>query len=454
MADVHTGVIATVLSTLRTLPLWLFAGLAVVGFSILYLPSFGGINPSGFRASWGVWVWIGTLTCSILALARGIDLAIKGFHISRTTNLDRRALRLVPLDRQRWWHLVKQQDDTFTSQISFKFEAANLTDNPIRIVKARLIRPKVKSSALIQSSVSLPAEGSPYHSDKHSISPRSSVTADLHMMVRGPLASRGKPLYLTLGITDQFGKEYRIRRIEIPTSDPIQPKTPWKATLGGLRKLAFRRRAEKLDALPVHPSEWDHAGKYDAVDLILIEERRNYAARGRAHGKLGSLNVGLQSEPNYGSTTVGTVPQLLWDRANATPLASPNAVRLITLRDQLHEVEKADLERYLVSHLDKHSPYADIAYFIFLVLHRVGRTVEALQGARARLKGDKHFGYSNLLATLSALVSHEHFEIESTTYARITEALAGDSEYNFRLTEKINLARLQQLDSRMGVDPR
>ena len=87
MADVHTGVITTVLSTLRTLPLWLFAGLAVVGFSILYLPSFGGINPNGFRTSWGVWVWIGTLSCSILALARGIDLAIRGYHASRTATL-------------------------------------------------------------------------------------------------------------------------------------------------------------------------------------------------------------------------------------------------------------------------------------------------------------------------------------------------------------------------------
>ena len=103
--------------------------------------------------------------------------------------------------------------------------------------------------------------------------------------------------------------------------------------------------------------------------------------------------------------------------------------------------------------MDKHSPYADIAYFIFLVLHRVGRTVEALQVARARLNGDKHFGYSNLLATLSALISHEYFEIDSAIYAGISGALAGDNEYNFYLTEKINLARLQHLDSRMGVDP-
>jgi hypothetical protein len=273
------------------------------------------------------------------------------------------------------------------------------------------------------------------------------------MMVRGALASRGTPIYLTLGITDQFGEEYRIKRVQIRTSDPIQPKTPWKASFGALRRISFWQRSASPDALPVSPREWDHAGKYDELDLILIEERRNYAARGRSHGKLGSLNVGVRSEPNSGATLVGTVPQLLWDKAKATPLASPNAVRLLALRDQLDGAERADLERYLLSHLDKHSPYADIAYFIFLVLHRVGRTVEALQVARARLNGDKHFGYSNLLATLSALISHEYFEIDSAIYAGISGALAGDNEYNFYLTEKINLARLQHLDSRMGVDP-
>ena len=59
---------------------------------------------------------------------------------------------------------------------------------------------------------------------------------------------------------------------------------------------------------------------------------------------------------------------------------------------------------------------------------------------------DKVYGYSNLLGTLSAVVSHEHFEIDLGLYPRILEALAGDTEHNFRLTEKINLARLQHLD--------
>jgi hypothetical protein len=39
------------------------------------------------------------------------------------------------------------------------------------------------------------------------------------------------------------------------------------------------------------------------------------------------------------------------------------------------------------------------------------------------------FGYSNLLATLSAIVSHEHFEIEPGLYSQILGAVAGDTEF-------------------------
>jgi integrase len=99
---------------------------------------------------------------------------------------------------------------------------------------------------------------------------------------------------------------------------------------------------------------------------ILNEEKRAYAARGRSMGGLGSLSVGLQCEPNYGWTTVGSIiPSLLWDKALAKTIESPNVTRLIKLHTS-EIASRSDFERYLLSHLHKRSPYADIAYFIFL----------------------------------------------------------------------------------------
>jgi hypothetical protein len=64
--------------------------------------------------------------------------------------------------------------------------------------------------------------------------------------------------------------------------------------------------------MPPMPWTFEPGGKYlAACDAILREERRSYRARGRSVGKFGSLNVGTQSEPNFGWKKEGEVPALL-----------------------------------------------------------------------------------------------------------------------------------------------
>jgi len=90
---------------------------------------------------------------------------------------------------------------------------------------------------------------------------------------------------------------------------------------------------------------------FDEVDLILNEEKRAYAANGRIRGGLGSLDVGLQSEPNYGWTEEGRVPVLLWDEAEAITVHSPNVAPIIRLHKELNHATRGDCEEYLLSHL-------------------------------------------------------------------------------------------------------
>jgi hypothetical protein len=449
MPDFPTGAVK-ILETLRMLPVWMLAGLALVGYAILYLPGFGGINPTLFRTQYGVWIWIIAVSFSILAVARALDAVISALRLHRKMRESRRALRLIPLHHQCWWHLAKQQDHSFISQIRIDIEAANLLDQPVRIVKASLIRPK---GDLVESDVSLPRAGSSYHSNRHPVPPHDTATAALHLMARGSLAPQGKPLRVTIGITDQFGDEYQLKGMSIRSTQPILPKQPWSERFAsGLERLTGFGSPDKteLDEARQLSIEWNHGGSYEEVDLILNEEKRAYAACGRIRGGLGSLNVGLQSEPNLGWTVAGKVPSLLWDKNQAKPVDSPNLTRLIKLWDALEEPDKVNLERYLTSHLHRTSRFADIAYLIFLALHRMGRTVEALRAARSHLEGDKVYGYSNLLGALAAVVSREHFAIDPALYPRIQKALEGDTEHNFGLTEKINLARLQHLDSQLS----
>jgi hypothetical protein len=196
MNDSPAGIVSQIISILRTLPVWVLAGLAFAGYAILFLPGFAGVNPEPYRAKYGIFIWIEAVSFSILAITRALDSSITAYGARRKMAADRRALRLVPLHHQCWWHLAKQQDNSFVSQIRVDIEAANVTDQPVRIVKASLIRPRSKGD-LLYADVSLPMAGSPYHDPRHPVPPHDSVTADLNLMVRGSLAPQGKSLQLT-----------------------------------------------------------------------------------------------------------------------------------------------------------------------------------------------------------------------------------------------------------------
>ncbi|MDI1347131.1 MAG: hypothetical protein PSV22_24030 [Pseudolabrys sp.] len=446
MSEGPVSAVAPFLNVLRTLQLWVLTGLALAGYAVLFLPAFGGVDVIPFRREWGVWVWVEAVTFTVLAVTRGVDAAVRAYRAYRQRIIGKPSLRLVPRHRQNWWHLAKQKDGSFITQISMDVEVANLTDLPVRLVKARLIHPRSKG-LLVSSDVTLPQEGSPYHSDKHVVPPQDSATASVHLMARGALVTQSKTMKVTIGITDQFGYEYRLKRILVPSHDPVPIKDPFvKRLKAALSRPFHKNQREVLDSLPP-PPEWQHGGRFDAVDLILNEEKRNYVANGRERGGLGSLNVTLQSEPNNGWTEAGKVPSLLWPKNQGKIISSPNLDRLLKLHDSARPEEKVAVEAYLESHLNRKSPFAAVGYFIFVALHRMGKTQAALIAARSRLSDDIHFGYSNILGVLSALISHEHHTFSDLQLVEIMKVLDGDKQHNFRLPEKITLARLQHIDN-------
>jgi len=193
----------------------MLGGLALAGYAIIFAPPLGDVDFAWFRAQWGAWVWIEAVTFSALTITRLLDLSVTAYLGRRKANEARRILRMVPLDHpwplnRGWWHLGKQQDASLVSQISMVIAVNNLSDCPVRITKVRLVRPKSNLRPL-QANMNVPtAKG--YSSD-HPVPPLSTVEAHVHMLVRGALGKLGKPVSITLGITDQFGCEYRLKRV-------------------------------------------------------------------------------------------------------------------------------------------------------------------------------------------------------------------------------------------------
>ena len=443
------GAAAAFLSALTTLPVWILLGLSVAGWAVLFVPPISDINLAPFRQQWGAWVWIEAIAFSILFIARMGEACVRAYLSHKAAIAGCRALRFVHLHQQSWWHLAKQQDDTYVSQIHMVVQVSNTSDHPIKIVKVHLTRPRAD---LIHAAALLPLRGGPYHAPDYHVLPHATEPATIPITVRGALATQGKHIQITVKFTDQYGEDYTLRRLKVRTNDTLESKlSTWERIQNGLKfSLAKRQETD----VPKASIPWVYNPGIESVETaeaILKEEKRNYAANGRRTGGMGSLNVGLQSEPNCGATAQGKIPKLLWDLGKGTPVTSFNLDRLLALHPSLDPIAKDNLERYLLAQLDRDSTFADIAYFVFLALHRMNRTLDALTTAREFLAGDKIFGYSNLLGTLSAVISREHYDTDPNLFSLILDALAADEEHDFRLREKLNLAKLEVLDRRRAA---
>ena len=184
------------------------------------------------------------------------------------------------------------------------------------------------------------------------------------------------------------------------------------------------------------------------IDIILNEERRAYSANGRRGGGLGSFNIKIGD----GWRTEGEIPKIINTEIDTEAIKSPQAELLLKLYSTLNNKSKKIYLEYLLACLDKKSEFSDVAYLILYFLHRVGKTVDALKKSAEDLEGDGVHGFSNLIAMLAKIVYYEYLLIKKEDYRTIKDILLSSAEYNFGLTEKINLAEMKIIETELSED--
>jgi hypothetical protein len=285
-------------------------------------------------------------------------------------------------------------------------------------------------------------QGSPYHDPNNPILPDQPVWASAHFMAKGQLAFQGDALRVAIELRDDRGEKYRSSRIKVMSQDQKEAPSIARRVMRLWRDEQGPKRLQ-LDGLDWDWSDQDPtASLKEPLELILAEEQRHYAAKGRREGKLGSLSTGLQSAPNLGWTKVGDVPELLWPKGQGEPVKSPTVDRILRLHEHADVAIRRAVEERLMTYLHRASPFNNVAYAIFLALHRLGRTRDALLKANNDLRGAPAFAHSNLLGCLAAVVSREH---ESLSLAQIDElrtCFPENEDTEFQLREKLTLARV------------
>src|SRR4051812_22298355 len=121
MSEPSITALANILYTLRVVPWWIFLGLSLACFAVLFAPAFGEVSLDDFRQQWGPFAWFGAIAFSLLFITQCIDAIARGYLKRRAAKSERHTLRFVPHDpKHLWWHLARQQDESLISQIILK----------------------------------------------------------------------------------------------------------------------------------------------------------------------------------------------------------------------------------------------------------------------------------------------------------------------------------------------
>jgi hypothetical protein len=183
----------------------------------------------------------------------------------------------------------------------------------------------------------------------------------------------------------------------------------------------------------------------EKVELVFADELRQYQAKGLVGAQitLGSLNVG----PSFPSG-------LLAEQSTPNFVASPNAERLLKLHAMLDQADRKKFTDHLFFQMNVGLFTGEISYLSFLVLHRLGRTTDAIQAARNRHsivsrpgRGSRDFKtFFNVLAVLSGVVATEYGQLSGRWCEAVRAALGDNIGVNRVLRDRLNCVLLLHLD--------
>jgi hypothetical protein len=201
------GASAKALGVLKDLPLWL---LTAVATWLLIFPLLPDARDMLSTSAIG-WVRAAGILFALLAVCRFVSVLIP---IVRANREKRRTLHLTLEDNQSFWHIAKQRDGSMATQFTLRFMAKNLTNSPLHLLKARIIRPKIRGELIQDIILVRSVQQNVYSTAQTSgnyIPPNALLPISVTIMSHGsPKQTTGRMRTL-IGITDASGNETRIK---------------------------------------------------------------------------------------------------------------------------------------------------------------------------------------------------------------------------------------------------
>ena len=219
-----TGTLAKILGTIKDFPLWLLSAVAISLTVFALVPKFSHLASQDTNNL----VLYGVFVAWIFVAARSVQLAFEAVRSYRNHREARHRFYVTPIEHHCYWSVSAQPDGSNVTQISAQFMVKNRSAEPLHLMKARVVRPKIPGEILPGLLATRSAVGNDYGTpavSENFIAPGHTLPVVATILIRGVPKQKNGTIPATIKISDADGHA-EIVKIQLPRVGGAGPHSP------------------------------------------------------------------------------------------------------------------------------------------------------------------------------------------------------------------------------------
>ena len=225
------GVAAKVGDAVKSWPLWLWVAVALGLTTLVLAPPFWALVP----APYAPFLWFAVLMAWIVVATKGAS-HLPAWQSGREARLAAQMKFVAtPIESQSFWAIAKQPDGSHVTQITVRCMVKNRTGEPLHLLKAKLIRPKI-SGEKMPALVTMKAPDSNMHGTAYvsgyNIPAGKTLPASATILHRGMPKQRSGTMTATIEFHDADTNRVRMPIVLNMASPPGPARSGWLDRFG------------------------------------------------------------------------------------------------------------------------------------------------------------------------------------------------------------------------------
>jgi len=205
--------LAKFLSIVKDLPVWILMAFAAAASILLFSPQIKGEIPKDSIP----WIIIFLVVFGMLSLFRWIDILTRFLLKYRSERDAHKTFHMTPAPQHCLWSVAKQRDSSLVTQIVAHFSVKNRSLDPIGLMQARVIKPKIRGKIIHDMIIVREQHGRMYGSAEVSgcrIAPGALSPAQILILIRGvPRLREDQDMSVVFEISDEDGRKQRVKAV-------------------------------------------------------------------------------------------------------------------------------------------------------------------------------------------------------------------------------------------------